>query len=169
MNFDVSVNGKPWKVAIEPTGQHGRYTVTVKGKRRDVDAAWIDADTLSLIDTRSGTAHEIALTEQRGTVEVAVGGKTFRTIAEKRGQTPLLRPRQITGSDPVPVLAPMPGRVVRVLVAVGDKVTAQQAVVVVEAMKMENELRAPRDGVVAEVLVQEGAAIDTGAVLLIVQ
>ncbi len=169
MNFDVSVNGKPWKVAIEPTGQHGRYTVIVKGKRRDVDAAWIDADTLSLIDTRSGMAHEIALTEQRGTVEVAVGGKTFRTVAEKRGQTPLLRPRPITGSDPVPVLAPMPGRVVRVLVAAGDTVSAQQPVVVVEAMKMENELRAPRDGVVAQVLVQEGAAIDTGAVLLIVQ
>jgi biotin carboxyl carrier protein len=168
LNFDVSVNGKPWKVAIEPAGPDGRYTVTVKGKRRDIDAAWIDADTLSLIDTRSGMAHEIALTEHRGTVEVAVGGKTFRTVAEKRGQAPLMRPRPMTGSDPVSIVAPMPGRVVRVLVAAGDTVTAQQAVVVIEAMKMENELRAPRDGVVAQVLVQEGAAIETGGVLLIV-
>ena len=62
----------------------------------------------------------------------------------------------------------MPGRVVRILVAVGDKVTAQQAVVVVEAMKMENELRTPRDGVVAQVLVPEGAAIETGGVLLVI-
>jgi len=62
----------------------------------------------------------------------------------------------------------MPGRVVRVLVAVGDKVTARQPVVVMEAMKMENELRAGRDGSVAEVLVQEGLAVDTGTVLVIV-
>jgi biotin carboxyl carrier protein len=168
LNFDVSVNGKPWKVAIEPAGPDGRYTVTVKGKRRDVDAAWIDPDTLSLIDVRSGMAHEMGLTERRGAVEVAVGGKTFRTVAEKRSHTTSVRPRHITGSDPVSIVAPMPGRVVRILVAVGDKVTAQQAVVVIEAMKMENELRTPRDGVVAQVLVPEGAAIETGGVLLIV-
>ena len=58
----------------------------------------------------------------------------------------------------------MPGRIVRVLVAVGDRVTARQPVVVVEAMKMENELRAPRDGVVKEVSVHAGAAVETGAV-----
>jgi biotin carboxyl carrier protein len=63
----------------------------------------------------------------------------------------------------------MPGRVVRVLVAAGDKVTARQPVVVMEAMKMENELRAGRDGSVAQVFVQEGMAVDTGAVLVLIQ
>ena len=58
---------------------------------------------------------------------------------------------------------------VRVLVAVGDKVTARQPVVVMEAMKMENELRAGKDGSVAQVLVQEGMAVDTGALLVVVQ
>jgi biotin carboxyl carrier protein len=62
----------------------------------------------------------------------------------------------------------MPGRVVRVLVSVGDHVSARQGVVVVEAMKMENELRASRDGVVKEVLVEPGAAVETGAVLVVV-
>ena len=60
----------------------------------------------------------------------------------------------------------MPGRVVRVLVAVGERVTARQPVVVVEAMKMENELRAPRDGVVEEIRVAPGSAVETGAVLM---
>jgi pyruvate carboxylase subunit B len=62
----------------------------------------------------------------------------------------------------------MPGRVVRVLVAVGDHVTARQGVVVVEAMKMENELRAPRDGTVTEIAVLPGAAVEAGAVLVVV-
>jgi biotin carboxyl carrier protein len=171
MNFDVSVNGKPWKVAIEEAGQAGRYTVTVKGKRREMDAAWIDADTLSLIDTQSGGAREIALTPRGSEVDVAVGGTVYRVMAVNKGQTP----STVEGrSDPFStqdgrVTAPMPGRVVRVLVAVGDKVTARQPVVVMEAMKMENELRAGKDGSVAQVLVQEGMAVDTGAVLVIVQ
>ena len=62
----------------------------------------------------------------------------------------------------------MPGRIVRVLVGVGDRVAARQPVVVVEAMKMENELRSPRDGVVTEVLVAPGAAVESGAVLIVV-
>ena len=186
MNFDVSVNGKPWKVAIEAAGQPGRYTVTVKGKRREMDAAGIDADTLSLIDTQSGATREIGLTRLGVAVDVAVGGKTFRAVAEKRGlaekrgQTPLsVRGTRPQGSDPVSpgvpfsqdgrVTSPMPGRAVRVLVAIGDKVTAGQAVVVVEAMKMENELRSPKDGTVTQVLVQEGAAIESGAVLVVVE
>ena len=62
----------------------------------------------------------------------------------------------------------MPGRVVRVLVAVGDRVTARQAVVVVEAMKMENELRAPGDGIVKEVAARPGTVVESGAVLIVI-
>jgi len=63
----------------------------------------------------------------------------------------------------------MPGRVVRVLVAPGDAVEARQAVVVVEAMKMENELRAPRAGIVAEVRVAEGASVEANTVLVVLR
>ena len=62
----------------------------------------------------------------------------------------------------------MPGRVVRVLVAAGADVAAGQGLVVVEAMKMENELRAPRAGRVAEVAVREGEAVDAGALLAVI-
>ena len=62
----------------------------------------------------------------------------------------------------------MPGRVMRVLAAVGDRVSARQALVVVEAMKMENELRTARNGVVREVRVTPGAAVETGAVLVVI-
>jgi biotin carboxyl carrier protein len=62
----------------------------------------------------------------------------------------------------------MPGRVVRVLASVGDRVAARQGLVVVEAMKMENELRSPRDGVVTEIPVAAGTAVEAGTVLVVV-
>ena len=62
----------------------------------------------------------------------------------------------------------MPGKIVRVLVKTGDQVKAKQGLVVVEAMKMENELRAARDGRVRELSVTEGQSVDAGAVLLTV-
>ena len=66
------------------------------------------------------------------------------------------------------VTAPMPGRVVRVLVAPGDTVAARQGVVVVEAMKMENELRTPKAGVVKDVAVTPGTLVEAGRVLVVV-
>jgi biotin carboxyl carrier protein len=72
-------------------------------------------------------------------------------------------------SGPQRIVAPMPGRVVRVLVQPGDAVRRRQPIVVVEAMKMENELRADRDGAVAEVRVREGMSVDAGALLIVIQ
>jgi biotin carboxyl carrier protein len=67
------------------------------------------------------------------------------------------------------VLAPMPGKVVKVLVKAGDEVKARQGLVVVEAMKMENELRSPKDGRVSDVLVAEGASVEAGRLLVVVE
>ena len=68
-----------------------------------------------------------------------------------------------------PVVAPMPGRVVRVLVSPGDDVAARQGVVVVEAMKMENELRSPKAGTVKEVNVTPGTSVEAGRVLVVIE
>ena len=73
------------------------------------------------------------------------------------------------GSGPARIVAPMPGRVVRILAAVGQEVQAGQGVVVIEAMKMENEVRAPRGGLVREVSVEEGASVEAGALLAVVE
>jgi biotin carboxyl carrier protein len=72
-------------------------------------------------------------------------------------------------SGPQPVMAPMPGKVVKILVKAGDAVTVGQPIAVVEAMKMENELRAPRDGKIVAVHVAEGQAVDGQAALLTIE
>ena len=69
---------------------------------------------------------------------------------------------------PLKLMAPMPGKIVKVLVHVGDKVEAGAGVLVMEAMKMENELKTSRAGTVQEIRVREGQAVEMGAVLLVV-
>ncbi len=188
MNVEVVVNGRPWKVALEPAEQAGTFTVTIKGKSRLVDASWIDADTVSLID--AGVAREIRLHSRGdGAVGVEFGGRLYEAFISRRKRERETVDAVLNGAahdgkrsregfstslagtssaDPISIKAPMPGRVMRVLVAVGDRVIARQGVVVVEAMKMENELRSPRDGVVKEVAAVAGAAVETGAVLVVI-
>jgi biotin carboxyl carrier protein len=170
VNIDVTLEGRPWTVAVEPADEPGQFAVTIKGARRLVAASWIDADTVSIIDgaaTREVRVHR----RQNGTIGVEVDGQVFETVVEKRlrepfsGNAPKRPPRAVAAQA---ITAPMPGRVVRVLVAVGDRVTARQGLVVVEAMKMENELRSPREGTVTEVRVAGGAAVEAGAVLVVI-
>ena len=71
-------------------------------------------------------------------------------------------------SGPERLLAPMPGKIVRVLVKTGEPVSARQPVVVIEAMKMENELKASQAGTVAEIHVRDGQSVDAGALLAVI-
>jgi biotin carboxyl carrier protein len=71
-------------------------------------------------------------------------------------------------ATPASVVAPMPGRIVKVLVATGDVVEAQQPLVVIEAMKMENELRAPRAGSVTDVRITQGMSVEANAVMMVI-
>jgi biotin carboxyl carrier protein len=100
-------------------------------------------------------------------VGVEFGGRLYEAFVSRRKREREAVPAVVEGASHA-VKAPMPGRVMRVLVAVGDRVTARQGVVVVEAMKMENELRSPRDGTVKEVGVVAGATVETGAVLVVI-
>jgi pyruvate carboxylase subunit B len=103
-----------------------------------------------------------------GLWELHVDG--FRQLAEvideRTRRLRSLTRRGDTRSAPRPVRAPMPGMIVRVEVAVSERVQAGQGVVIMEAMKMENELRADTDGVVARILVRPGEPVDKGAVLI---
>ena len=92
-------------------------------------------------------------------VPVALNGRRRSGRKEEGGHS---------GSGPQRLLAPMPGKVVRVLVNKGDSVRARQPIVVIEAMKMENELRAGRDGVVLELPAASGQSVEAGMLLAVV-
>ena len=139
------------------------------GRRIDVDAVQAGNGWSLLIGRRS---YEVTLIERRpGDLIVSVNG----TPIHIRGGVRRFASRTSTlGAGAAPtraqrVVAPMPGRVARVLVTVGEAVAARQGLVVVEAMKMENELRSPRAGTVAEVRATEGALVEANAILIVLE
>jgi biotin carboxyl carrier protein len=150
-------------IAVRAIGP-GLYEVRLRGKVHVVDAFRHDYGTLSLIvDTSSYSA----MLDWRGTrvnVRLRHAIIPLEILDEKK-----LRMRRAAGKFTVAgkqtLTSPMPGKVVRVLCRVGDAVKAGQPLVVVEAMKMENELKSPKDGRVVELHVKEGQAVEGNAKL----
>jgi biotin carboxyl carrier protein len=162
--FEASVGGR--SVRVEVRGREGRYRVTLDGRVRDVDFLETGRHFVSLLI--DGRSHEVALQGNGSGFEVALPGESFEVQLQAAGSgngTPTRR----APSGPTRVAAPMPGKIVRVLVALGQEVSAGQGLVVMEAMKMENELRAPRGGRVRELGVTEGQAVETGALLALLE
>jgi len=119
--------------------------------REPSDVVWVDDATVTL-----GSNVILGPVSMR---EFSVDGRRFR-----RG-----RGEGVAADGEQRITAPMPGRVVRILVKAGDEVAAKQPLVVVEAMKMENEVRADRDGTVAEIHTRDGMSVEAGALLMIIQ
>jgi biotin carboxyl carrier protein len=169
MQYEVEIAGRLLHVAVTRAGDG--FAVTVDGRTRQVDAVRIDAHTLSLlVDTVWSTEVSIAADPASGQLGVHVGATPVTVTLNGRRRWGRKDEGAGTASGgPQRLVAPMPGKVVRVLVKKGDAVAARQPVVVVEAMKMENELRASRVGTVAEIHASEGMSVDAGALLLVIQ
>jgi biotin carboxyl carrier protein len=169
MNFEIERGGIRRAVSVEPSGT-GRYRVTLDGNAHEVLAERSGEFGLSLIlEEASGRSREVSVAAGGAPGELLVGlsGRTVTVSIDGR--------RRRAGGDAgahthgeQAVVAPMPGRIVRVLVGVGDEVSTRQGVVVVEAMKMENELRSPKAGRVRQVSVTPGTLVEAGRVLVVI-
>ncbi len=165
MRFQVEVGGRVREVGIEPSGTG--TVVTLDGSPVDIEVRPVGEGRLSLRFPATGRQQDVVVTRGRnGAVDVLVGGLRVPVSIRPEGRTGTRS--AASGDAPERVVAPMPGKVVKLLVKPGDQVTSRQGVIVVEAMKMENELRAGRDGVVREVLVTEGASVDAGTPLVVI-
>ena len=150
---------------IEIEREDGLYAVTVDGVRHVVDAQKLESDFYSLI--LEGKSYEVSVAPDGDTYLVRHGG--FETSVQVADPARTARQRLGMAEGPQRVASVMPGKVVRVLVKVGDAVTEGQGLVVVEAMKMENEIEAPKDGTIAAVEVEPGQAVESGEVLVVVE
>jgi biotin carboxyl carrier protein len=171
MTFEIDINGRTRTVSIERASA-GRFRVLLDGVAHELDAVRVGVHGLSmLLDGESGISREVQVTPAaaRGEMLVTLGGRTVAATVNGRrtGRGGAEAGGGAHGEQPV--TAPMPGRVVRVLVSAGDEVAARQGVVVVEAMKMENELRSPKAGRVKEISVTPGTSVEAGRVLLVVE
>jgi biotin carboxyl carrier protein len=164
MLFEVTIDGKNYRLKLDRND--GRWTCHLGGREFEVDAILVRPDVLSL---RVGnTAYEVKSERVAGDLYLWLGGTRFG--AEVRDPRSL-RGRTRAGEDhgPKKIVAPMPGKVVRLLVRDGDEVELGAGVAVVEAMKMQNEIKSPKKGTIKKILKSAGAAVNAGDVLAIVE
>ena len=142
----------------------GALEVSLGGKKIDVDVANVDGALSLRVDghvvdlTTEGTPPDLGV--------IASGHRSYVRVESDRQRAAAAAAKHGGGGGDDLVRSPMPGRIVRVLVAQGDDVQVGQPLVVIEAMKMENELKSKRAGKVVEVLVAQGAAVEGNAKLL---
>jgi biotin carboxyl carrier protein len=164
--FDAVVDGRALRVEV--TRANGRFAVTLAGRPMEIDFVSTDRHFASLLV--AGHSYEVALEPRTGGYAVFLQGDVLEVQlqdASSAARAPAAADTPRGG--PARVQAPMPGKIVRVLASVGQEVTNGQGLVVMEAMKMENELRAARAGRVREVRVAEGEAVETGALLVVLE
>lgn len=172
MQYKVEVGGRVRNVTVARTGD--TFAVAIDGRTRQVDVARIGGRSLSLI-VDSVRSKDITISSGTGADRLTVlVGTTPVSVALNGALKSRVRGRAsegagAPGSGPQKVIAPMPGKIVRILVRAGETVRARQPVIVVEAMKMENELRAGHAGTVAEIHTAEGVSVDAGALLIVIQ
>ena len=165
MKFEAEIEGR--LVPIEVEGTDGRYRVRLDGETLEVDARRVGAGLWSLLV--GGAATVVEVTEADGVSTVRVGGETHRVRVEEETRY-LIRTRGGTVHGGGQVLkAPMPGRVVLVEVTLGQRVRKGDGLVILEAMKMENEFRAAGEGTVKEIRVLPGQAVNPGDVLIVIE
>lgn len=152
---------------VEFEGDENARRISLDGNLIEVDAVETAANTFSIL--LGGNAYEIRVRQEPdGTLALQSGFEEFAAeIVDPRAWSGRRHGAgEVEGRQQV--VAPMPGKVVRILVAAGERVEAGQGLIVVEAMKMQNEVRSPKSGVVEMLAVQEGQAVNAGEVLCVV-
>ena len=170
MHYQVNIRGKTHRLDLEHASapqQPYRWVCRLDGREIVVDAVQTGADTLSIVI--DGKSFEIRREKKGEIQQLVVRGKKYDvTLQDARS----LKSRRRTGSadaGPLRLTASMPGKVVRVLAKEGDALNAGMGIVVVEAMKMQNEVRSPKEGTLKKMLAREGMNVNAGDVLAVLE
>ena len=161
MIYEVMIAEKVYRVELVRTEQE--WKCKLDGRELPLDVVSAQDGMLSLL--LQGKSYEVKQETVGADTNVVVGQERFSaSVRDPRS----FRSRRRSGASEQGVMkikAPMPGKVVRILAPAGSQVEIGQSVVVIEAMKMQNELKAPKTGVVKKINVEEGAAVDAGQAL----
>ena len=163
MRFRAGIGERLDPVVIDRVD--GIYVVEINGRRFEIEAQKLEGDFYSILT--GGRSYEVSVERVEGGYRVRQGAGERIVHVGERGRGP--GAKRAGGAGPEKIVSQMPGKVARVLVAEGDRVESGQGVVVVEAMKMENEITASRAGVVRTVAVEPGQPVENGALLLIIE
>jgi len=166
MTYDVVVDGKTHQ--LELTRGEKTWLCKVDGQEIEVDAALTARDVMSVLI--GGKAYEIKRERSlQGELHMVIG--SARYAVDVQDPRSLRTRRAVSGAEtgPQKVKAPMPGKIVRIMVNEKDEVKAGQGIIVMEAMKMQNEMKSPKAGRVQKILTAEGSVVNAGDTLAIIE
>ena len=164
MTYDVTIDGKNYR--LELNRADGRWDCRLDGREVRIDAVLARRDVLSILI--EGKAYEIKRERTATDMHLWVGSARY-AVQLRDPRSLRSRASADDAKGPRKLFAPMPGKVVRVLVKEGSEVEAGQGLVVVEAMKMQNEIKSPKKGIVRKLVAAEGANVNAGDVLAVVE
>jgi biotin carboxyl carrier protein len=164
MIYNIQVEGKNYRLELNRVD--GRWESRLDGRDVAIDAVVARRDVLSIII--GGKAYEVKRERTVTDMHLWVGPRRY-AVQLRDPRSLRARASADDGKGPRKLIAPMPGKVVRVLLKEESQVEAGQGVVVVEAMKMQNEIKSPKKGVVRKIVALEGAAVNAGDVLAVVE
>ena len=165
MKFEIQIAGRARVVDLTRNSEVWR--IALDGKEVGADAVQIEPGIFSIL--LDGKSYEVRVTPgANGTLKLQTGEHEFAAeVADPRAWRGR-RHGALEAEGRQQVVAPMPGKVIRVLVKVGEQVQAGQGLLVVEAMKMQNEVRSPKSGVVERLMVKEAQPVNAGEVLVVI-
>lgn len=168
MKLAIEFGGKTRAVETGPDAARaaGRMLFTVDGRAVEADAMEVTPGIYSILI--EGASFEVRLEPDATGLRITIGGREFAARIRDLRHWRRNRGAAIEAEGSQRVIAPMPGKVVRVLVKAGEAVEAGKGILVVEAMKMQNEVRSPKSGKVERILVSEGQAVSAGEALAVV-
>ena len=166
MKYEVLLAGE--RRVVELTQSNGGWDFSLDGKPLDAHVAEVAPNTFSVL--LNGQSHQVRIAPRPdGTLTLHTGLAEYQAQVSDPRAWRGRRHASLEAEGRQQITAPMPGKVVRVLVKQGDAVEAGQGLLVVEAMKMQNEIRSPKRGKVEKLLVKDGQAVNAGEVLVWVE
>ena len=165
MKMKIQFGGRTRDLELAREGQ--RLRATLDGRSIEADAVEVGPGQYSIL--LEGASCEVGVEPAPAGLIVSVAGRRLEArVVDPRRWRGAGRGAGLEAEGRQQIVAPMPGKVVRVLVIQGDKVEAGRGLLVVEAMKMQNEIKSPKTGTVERLLVTEGQAVNAGEVLAVV-
>jgi biotin carboxyl carrier protein len=166
MKFEIHLTGLAGKkqYIVELERQSDTFHVSLDGKALTADAVLVSPNTISIL--LDGQSYEIHVTPSLdGVIKLQSGPDEFTAEVHDPRAWRGRKHGALEAEGRQQILAPMPGKIIHLLVAAGDTVQAGQGLIVIEAMKMQNEIRSPKTGKVECLLAKEGQNVNAGEVL----
>ncbi|MBF6568182.1 MAG: hypothetical protein IVW54_04810 [Candidatus Binataceae bacterium] len=168
MRYIATIAGQDHEFEVEQTGEQNSFRLRLADNRYDLDLRRAGPSSFSiLIGDRvfdfevTGEGEDLAIASREGVTRIVISDLARRAATSRSARA--------AQSGRAEMRAMMPGRVVSVLVSLGDEVATGAGVLVIEAMKMENELKAPKSGKVIEIRVVPGQTVEKGELLVIIE